>query len=110
MWIKKLGIKTTQEFLNMGNVTNLKTNKTLFIPCDCSSEILIIEYDHEIKMADLAIYENQSSYRSKMSLYQRLRYCYQVLVNKKPYADQITLNNKQLGDLKNFLSCLDLRP
>ncbi len=88
----------------MGTQTNLKTNKTLFIPCGCRSEILMIEYDHEIQMADFAIYEHQVSYKSKMSLYQRLRYCWRVLFHKKPYADQIMLDNRQLVELRNFIS------
>jgi hypothetical protein len=92
----------------MGSVTNLKENKTIFIPCGCRSEILVIEYDHEIGAADFAIYENLTSYKHKMSFWQRLRYCYQVLVHKKPYADQIFLDNKQLLDLKNFLYRLNL--
>lgn len=92
----------------MTNLTNLKTNKTLFVPCDCRSEILMIEYDHEIKIADLAIYEHYFSYKHKMSFWQRLRYCWQVLWNKKPYADQMTLNDKQLLEIKVFLSSLDL--
>jgi len=92
----------------VGNITNLKTNKTLFIPCDCGSEILVIEYDHETKIADLGIYEKSHSYSNKMSLWHRLRYCYQVLKNKKLYADQILLNHKQLLDFKNFLSSLNL--
>jgi hypothetical protein len=106
-WIKKPGKKTTTGFLNMGSVTKLQENKTLFIPCDCRSEILLIEYDHEMKMADFAIYETNIS--NKMSLWQRLEYCWQILVKKKPYADAIILNNKQLIDLKIFLDSLDLR-
>lgn len=93
----------------MGSTTNLKENKTLFIPCDCRSEILMIEYDHDIKMADFGIYQHYAAFRYKMSLWQRLRYCWQVLWHKKPYADEIILNNKQLLDLKTFLSGLDLR-
>ena len=95
-------------FSSMGSVTNLKENKTLFIPCGCRSEILMIEYDHEWKMADLAIYQTDDSFRSKMSLWQRLRYCWQVLWYKKPYADQIMMDHKQLKDLKKFLYTLDL--
>lgn len=106
--IKKHGIKTMKGFSNMGSVTNLSENKTLFIPCDCRSEILVIEYDHEYKMADVAIYEHGVSLRHKMSLYQRLRYCWHVFFNKKPYADQIMLDNRQLLDLKNFINDLDL--
>lgn len=91
----------------MGSVTNLEKNKTLFISCDCKSKILIIDYDHGVKMADFAIYENSVSYCHKMSLWQRIRYCYQVLVNKKPYADQITLTQKQILELKSFLNSLN---
>lgn len=93
----------------MGSHTNLKTNKTLFIPCDCKSEILMIEYDHEYKIADVAIYDNISAFKNKMSFWQRLRYIWQVLIHKKPYADQMVLDNKQLLDLKTFLSGLDLK-
>lgn len=92
----------------MGSITNLKENKTLFIPCGCRSEILMIEYDHEWRMADLAIYYTNASIRNKMSLWQRVRYCWQVLYNKKFYADEITLDHKQLKDLQNFLHLLEL--
>jgi hypothetical protein len=92
----------------MGSVTNLKENKTFFSLCNCGSEILMIEYDHDLNMADLAIYETSVSHRSKMSLWQRFRYCWQVVFHKKPYADQIMLDNKQLKELKSFLSTLDL--
>ena len=92
----------------MGIITNLKENKTLFIPCDCRSEVLMIEYDHSIHMADLAIYQSDASYRAKVSLWQRLRYCWEILCHKKPYTDAIILNHKQLKELKIFLSGLDL--
>jgi hypothetical protein len=92
----------------MGSVTNLKENKTLFIPCSCKSEILVIEYDHDIDMADLAIFEHYTNYGNKMSLWQCLRYCYQVLVNKKPYSDQMVLDKKQLKDLQKFLNGLTM--
>lgn len=106
--IKKHGIKTMKGFSNMGSVTNLSENKTLFIPCGCRSEILVIEYDHELKMADIAIYEHSVSFRYKISFLQRLRYCWSILWLKKPYADQIMLDNRQLLDLKNFINDLDL--
>ena len=110
-FLKIFGTKTIKEFLRknqMGSVTNLKENKTLFIPCSCKSEVLVIEYDHEWNIADLAIFENYTNYSNKMSLWQRLRYCFQVLVYKKPYADQMVLDNKQLKDLREFLNGLNL--
>jgi hypothetical protein len=106
-----LGTKTIKEFLRknqVGSLTNLKENKTLFIPCSCKSEVLVIEYDHEIQMADLAIFEHYTNYSNKMSLWQRVRYCFRVLVYKKPYADQMVLDNNQLKDLQKFLSSLNL--
>ena len=105
------GTKITKEFLGrkrMGSITNLKENKTLFIPCSCKSEVLVIEYDHEIQLADLAIFENYTNYNNKMSLWQRLRYCHKVLFEKKPYSDQMVLDNKQLKDLQKFLNGLNL--
>lgn len=84
--------------------------KQLILLCDCRSETLVIEYDEEIKMADLAIFENYTNYGNKMSLWQRLRYCYQVLVHKKPYADQIVLNHNQLYQLKQFVESISNEP
>lgn len=92
----------------MASLTNLETNKTFFIACDCRNEILMIEYDHEYSMAELAIYEHYAGFRYKLSLWQRIKYCWQVLINKKPYTDQISLNKNQLIDLKSFLLSLDL--
>lgn len=92
----------------MGSVTDLKRNKTIFIPCDCKKQILYIEYDHLLKTADLAIYENFISYSGKMSLWQRFLYCWRVLIYKKPYADQINISKNQILELKCFLGTLDL--
>lgn len=92
----------------MGSITNLKENKTVFIPCSCKNEILVIEYDHEIDLADVAIYEHYVGYSHRLSFWQRLRYCYQVLFHKKPYADQMVLDKNQLKDLKKFLNGLPL--
>lgn len=97
------------ESLNTTKIkTSLKTDKTMFLVCGCRSEILMIEYDHHLQMADLAIYETDAAFRAKMSLYQRLRYCWQVLWHKKPYADEMMLDNQQLLDLQKFLSSLEL--
>lgn len=83
---------------------DFEKNKVLFLMCDCKSEVLTVEYDPEIKMADLAIYENQASYLNKMSIIQRLRYAWRVLVMGKPFGDQISIRKDQLKDIKEFLS------
>lgn len=107
-WTKKHGKKITKEFSGMGSITNLKENKTIFVPCDCGNEILAIEYDHKVNAANIALYENKISYLKKMSFWQKILYCYGVMVGKKPYADQICLRKKQLKDLLSFLQHLEL--
>lgn len=92
----------------MANAVDLKENKTLFVQCGCRSEILTIEYDYTIGIAELAIYEHYMSWRHKMSLWQRLRYCWRVLWYKKPYADQMVIEKEQLLELKRFVDELGL--
>lgn len=86
---------------------NLDNKTTTFVSiCDCHSEVIVLEYDHEWEMADIAIYEHGISYKNKMSLFQKFRYIYQVLVNNKPYADQTMLSKTQLMELKDFLNSI----
>lgn len=92
----------------MGNITMLDLNRTVFIPCDCKNEILVIDYDHTLNTADVAIYENMSSLLHQLSLWQRIRYAVRTLIYGRPYGDQLILNTKQLRDLKAFLSTIDL--
>ena len=92
-----------REFLkNKPSLKNLPTN-IHFELCDCKSEVLVLEYDSEIGLIDLAIYENSISFRNKMLWYQKLRYIWQVLRYNKPYADQIILNKDQIQKLRQFL-------
>lgn len=90
----------------MGHTTNSAENTVLFTLCDCKSEILVIEYDAEIKMADLAIYEVGYSFRNKMSLWQKIRYCWRVIMNNRPFGDQIVVTQAQIKEIKEFLSTL----
>lgn len=83
---------------------NFTTNKLLFTVCDCGSELLYIEYDPEIKTAELAIFEVSSSFRNKMTFKQKIRYIWQVLIHNKPFGDQIILSNKSIQELKHFLN------
>jgi hypothetical protein len=80
-------------------IKNLKTNELLLV-CDCRSEVLRIEYDPEIQFLELAIYTNNIN----MSLWQRLRYIWQVLYHGKPYNDQIMINKQEIKKLACFLN------
>jgi hypothetical protein len=77
--------------------------KTLFCLCDCKSEILVIEYDHDIQLADLAVYK-YAGFANKLSLFDRFRYVMKIIWSGKPYADQMVLTPKQLKEIKNFCS------
>lgn len=87
----------------MGYIQKFPENKILFTVCDCKSEILYIEYDPEMNMADIAVYESGVSYRSKMSFWQKIRYIWRVLIHGRPYADQMMLTHDQMLELKRFL-------
>ena len=93
----------------MGSITHFEDNKIVFLLCDCKSEVLVVEYDPSIEMADLAIYENRSAYKNKLSFWQRLRYIYKVLVSGEPYSDQIMLNKAQIKELNTFLKSLSIK-
>lgn len=89
-------------------INRLDSNKSLFFNCNCKSEVLCIDYDHNLNVADISIFENSASFQYKRSYYQRLRYALHILLYGKPYTDQIILDKKQLKELKSFLSTLDL--
>ena len=78
-------------------------NNIHFELCDCRSEVLVLEYDSESGLMDLAIYEHSVSFRNKMNLYQKLRYIWQVCRYNRPYNDQIVLDKDQIQNLKEFL-------
>lgn len=89
-------------------ITKLDNSYKTFFQCGCTQEILLIEYDHDIKAAFFAIYETNASLMGRLSLWQRLRYCVRCLFTGFPYNDQIVLDNKQLNELKTFLGSLDI--
>ena len=78
--------------------------RTLFIRCDCHSEVLVIDYDDSFKMIELSVFSSLIS--SKMSIWQKIRYIYQILKYGKPYTDQIILHKNQIDELKAFLNSL----
>jgi hypothetical protein len=89
-------------------IKSQQQNKTIFIPCNCKNEILVIEYDNELEIADLCIYETLASFSHKLSWKQRLIYCWRVLWTGHPFTDQTILDKKQLKQLLGFLSILNL--
>lgn len=91
----------------ISTTTKFEKNKTAFLICDCGSEILYIDYDHEIKMADFAIFNHSMYLGTTKSLWQRIRYAFRVLIGKSQYADQMMLTKDQLRELKLFLQSIE---
>lgn len=87
---------------DLGNV------KAYFTTCECQTELLYIEYDDRLKIADVALYEHRAYLTGRMSFWQRLRYCWKILCTGRPYSDQLSLGSKSLKELKVFLSSLNL--
>lgn len=95
--------------LEKNKVSNSKNNcpfRIGFIRCDCENEMLVVRYDGEFDILDLCIYETQSSFSHKMTLWQKLRYIYQLLRYGQPYTDQMILQREQIEELKGFLCSL----
>lgn len=84
------------------NLTKFQSkNNTIFYLCDCKNEVLVLSHDYEFNLTDLCIYQ---SYSNKLSLWQKFRHIYSILIKNKPYLDQITLNKDQLISLKAFIT------
>jgi len=94
----------------MGTIINYdnSTIKTCFISCDCQNEVLYIEYDNDIRMADVALYEHRGYIIGRLSFWQKLRYCWKILYSGRAYCDQLVLSLKQLKELKTFLLSIDM--
>ena len=91
-------------FLGFGKKQNPKNQSNIhFELCGCKSEVLVLEYDKEIGLIDLAIYEHKISFTNKMSWKQKLRYVWQVIRYNRPFNDQIVLDQDQILKLKLFL-------
>ena len=95
----------TESLVNQKDAKN-HNQRTIFIRCDCQSEILVLDYDAEVDMIDLSMYEIDVSYKYRMSLWQKIRYIYQVIRYGQPYTDQIVLNRHQINELKSFLETI----
>lgn len=79
-------------------------NNTTFILCGCASEVLVIDYDDNDKIADFCIYANYGHSHHRVSIWQKIKYIWQIIIYGKPFSDQIILSKNQLKELYNFLS------
>ena len=72
-----------------------------FIECSCGTEGIMISNDYmdnKEPVIDLAFFKYGCN-PDKMSLYQKLRYCWRVLSKGEPFMDEIILNKEQTKEL-----------
>lgn len=73
--------------------------KTTFIKCSCSSEALCLERDEEDDLLYISIWERGAGRDNRYTWLQRIKYCWYVLTNGKPYGDQIVLDKAARSEL-----------
>lgn len=74
--------------------------KEQFFKCSCSSEILRVSYDEEFGIADFSIYTMLSR---QPTFWQRLRWCWKILIEGSPYGDQVIFEKEGVANLVNYL-------
>lgn len=72
----------------------------IYIPCDCSAEILRIEFDNENKQYYLSIYEYKSN---KYPISQKLRWIWRIIRYGTPYGDQVVINQEKAQKIGKWL-------
>ena len=76
-----------------------------YVKCSCSSEMLAVDYDKDIRMLDLCIYKHYTN-SNKLGLWDRLRYCWKALKDGQPYSDQmmISIDSPEFINLMDYLN------
>ena len=70
---------------------------TKYIRCSCGSEILVLDkWDDEIC---LSIWDNGYSCDNRLSIRQRIRWCWQIIRKGKPFTDQMVLDTEKIDEI-----------
>lgn len=72
--------------------------------CDCGSEGIVIHDLDELQEIDLSIVSY--GFRNKLSIKDRIKYCYRILKEGRPYLDQICLNYDTARELVSKINDL----
>ena len=73
-----------------------------FIVCDCYSHSLFLEKDNDDNTLYISVFERGLDGK-KMSIKERLRWAFYIIINGHPYTDMIILNSDKVKDLNDFL-------
>lgn len=73
--------------------------ETEYFSCDCGTEVLAVEYDHEFDEFYCSIYE----FRRSQGLRAKWHYIWHILRYGSPYGDQVCLNKYKADRLSKFI-------
>ena len=78
-----------------------------FIPCDCGSEGIMVSHERDeengLPLIDFAYFTEGHDGRT-LTLRQRLKWCWRILITGKPWTDMVTLNQKSARELGKHLT------
>lgn len=80
-----------------------KQDDKLFIMCDCQDHALFVEAHSNDKSLWISLFERGADGK-KMSILQRLHWCWYILKNGHPYTDMIIVDEIKAKELNRFLS------
>jgi len=86
----------------------MKITKSIWrrwIECDCHSEGIMISHDDNDPFPNiyLAIFSHGKYKNNKLSLKEKLRYCWQVIRTGNPFEDEIMLRQETAKELAEAL-------
>lgn len=77
-------------------------NNIIRLKCNCSSEMLEIEYDEELGTYDFSLWNRW--FNRNMSLRERIKWCYRIITTGNPWTDYIILGQKDIDEMVEFLN------
>ncbi len=72
--------------------------KDIFIPCACAGDALHIASDEEGYLY-ISIWQRGYAQNNTLTWRQKLKYCWQILSEGRPYGDQVVLDRKGRSEL-----------
>jgi len=77
--------------------------KSEFIRCECYGEGMGIDFDPEDGLYYFSYWASGLS-GGRLSIRDKIRYCWQVLVKGKAFNDELIMSRKSVNELINFLA------
>lgn len=81
----------------------MKNDDSIFLMCDCYSHALFVEKFKDEEEVCISLF--QYGYSGKnMSWFQRLKWCYRIIIYGHPWTDSVILSTENQKQLKDFLN------